>query len=118
MSTNQTPRGTADPVDVEEREDEEDGDRGERDAAEHRPHVARRDVAPPAVVEAGEDEYGQLEPDDEQDDRPVEVAVVVDRACLVEAQVPGEPPRGRDEGGVDRDLPDRVAVDRAAHDRA
>ena len=41
------------------------------DAARRRPHVAHRDVAPPAVVEAEGDEDDELDPDDEQD-RPVE----------------------------------------------
>ena len=54
-----------------------------------------------------EDEHGQLEPDDEEHDRPVEVPVVVYGSCLVEPQVPGEPPGRGDEGRVDRDLPDR-----------
>ena len=41
------------------------------DASDRRPHIADRDVAPPAVVEAEGDEDDQLDPDDEQD-RPVE----------------------------------------------
>jgi hypothetical protein len=103
-------------VDVEQREDEEDRDRGEHDASERRPHVARRDVAPPAVVEAGEREDRELDADDEDHDRPLEVTVVVDRAHLIEAEAPREPPRPGDEQRVDADLPDRVAVDRAAHE--
>ena len=104
---NQTPRGTRDAVDVEQREDEEHGERREHDAAERGPHVARRDVAPPAVVEAREREDGQLDRDDEQDDLPVEVPVVVDGAPLVEAEAPREPPGGRDDRRVDGDLPER-----------
>jgi len=107
-----------DAMDVEEGEDEEDRDRPEHDAPEHGPHVAGRDVAPPAVVEARQREDGQLHGDDEEDDRPVEVAVVVDRAALVEAEAPGEPPRARDDRRVDGDLPDRVPVDRAADHQA
>ena len=89
---NQTPVGTRAGMQLEEREDDERGERGERDAAERRPHVPRRDVPPPAVVEAGEREHGQLDPDDDEDDLPVEVAVVVDRPALVEPQQPGEHP--------------------------
>ena len=68
-----------------------------RDAAERRPHVTGRDVAPPAVVEAGEHEDRQLDRDDDEDDLPVEVAVVVDRAPLVEAELPREHPREGDD---------------------
>ena len=64
-------------------------------SAERRPHVARRDVPPPAVVEARHREHGQLDRDDDEDDLPVEVVVVVDRSPLVEAKEPRERPRER-----------------------
>src|SRR5207249_980483 len=74
------------------------------------PHVARGDVPPPAVVEAGEDEDGELDHNDEQDDRRVEIAVVVAGSRLVEAKVPGEPPRQRDNSGIDGDVPEPMPV--------
>ena len=61
---------------------------------------------------------GELDPDDEDDDVPLEVAVVVDGPVAVEADVPGEHPRGGDQRGVDGDLPETVPVDRRAHDYA
>ena len=102
---NQTPVGTRAGMELEEREDDERGERGERDAAERRPHVTRRDVPPPAVVEAGQPEHGELDPDDDEDDLPVEVVVVVDRPSLVEPQHPGEHPGRRDDRRVGGDLP-------------
>ena len=103
-----------DAVHVEEGEDEEDRDRREGDTTQRAPHVPRRDVAPPAVVEPRQREDGQLQADDEEHDRPVEIPVVVHRARL-ETEVPGEPPGGRDQRCIDGDLPDRVTGDRAAH---
>ncbi len=84
-------------MEVEQREDEEGGDDGDRDAAKHAPHVLRRDVPPPAVVEAEGDEDGEHDPDHEDDDVPLEVAVVVARPRVpLEPDVPREHPRGRD----------------------
>ena len=103
-------------VEVEQGEDEVGRDHRDRDAAEDSPHVLRRDVAPPAVVEAEGDEDREHDPDDEHDDVPLEVAVVVHgpRVAL-EADVPGEHPRGRDQRRVDGDLPQAMSVDRRAH---
>ena len=97
-------------VQLEEREDEEDGQRGEHHTADCVPHVARRDVAPPAVVEAARQEDGELERDDQQDDVPGQVAVVVHRPLLFEAKLPREPPRGGDQYRVDREAPHLVPV--------
>ena len=102
-------------VKVEEREDEEGRDHRHGDAAQHSPHVLRRDVPPPAVVEAEGDEDGQRDPDHERDDIPLEVAVVVARPVRVEADVPRDDPRCGDQGRVDRDLPQAVAVHGRAH---
>ena len=58
------PRG----VHGRERVEHEVGEqRRDRDAARGAPHVARRDVAPPAVVEAEDDERRQLDRDDDRD---------------------------------------------------
>ena len=43
------------------------------------PHVAGRDVAPPAVVEAEEGEDAELDHGDEAEDLPRDVVLVVDR---------------------------------------
>ena len=101
-------------VEVEQREDEKRRDDRCRHAAQHAPHVLRRDVAPPAVVEAERDEDREHDPDDEDDDVPLEVAVVVARS-RVEADVPGEDPGRGDERGVDRDLPQAMAAHGEAH---
>ncbi len=92
-------------MEVEDREDDEGGDHGDRSAAQHSPHVLRRDVAPPAVVEAEGDEDREHDPDHEDDDVPLQVAVVVHGPVAVEADVPREHPRGGDQRGIDRDLP-------------
>ena len=105
----------ADAMDREDREDEVDDKRAEPDTAQRTPHVARRDVSPPAVVEAGEDEDGELDRHHEQDDRRVEVAVVVARSRLVEAKVPGEPPRQRDDPRIDRNVPEPMPVQQPHH---
>src|SRR5205823_3971693 len=75
------------------------------------PHVARRDVAPPAVVEAGEDEDRELDHDHERD-RPDEERVVVDRHAAVEPQGEGQVPGRGDESRVGDQVPDPVPVDR------
>jgi hypothetical protein len=77
------------------------------DAARGRPHVADRDVAPPAVVEAERDEDDELDRDDDQD-RPAEERDVEDRPLVVEAQREREPPRERDDRRVDEHLPEPV----------
>ena len=103
-------------VEVEQREDEEGGDGRRRDAAYDPPHVLRRDIAPPAVVEAEREEHRQLDREDQREDVPVEVAVVVDGAGVaVEAHVPGDRPGGDDQERVGGDLPEPVPVDRRAH---
>ena len=55
-------------------------------------------------------------PTTSSDDVPLEVAAVVDRRLIVEAEVPGQEPRSDDERGVDADLPQPVPVDRRPHD--
>ena len=93
--------------------------RRDRDAAEGAPHVARRDVPPPAVVEAEEHERRQLDRDDERDDVPVEQVPVEDRRRLVETEEERQTPRGDDQRRVEDELPDPVPVDREpAHQRA
>ena len=91
---------------------------GDGPAAEHAPHVLRRDVPPPAVVEAEGEEDRQHDPDHEDDDVPLQVAVVVDGPVAVEADVPGEHPCCGDQRSVDGDLPQTMPVDRRAHDYA
>ncbi len=85
---------------------------GDRDAAEEPPHVARRDVAPPAVVEAEDHERREVDHDDERDHPGVEQVPVVDRGRLVEAQEERQAPRRRDQDRVEDELPDPVPVDR------
>ncbi len=89
--------------------------RRDRDAAERTPHVTRRDVPPPTVVEAEEHERRQLDRDDESDDVPVEQVPVEDRCRLVEPKEEREPPRSDDQRGIEDDLPDPVPVDRESH---
>src|SRR5436190_1092916 len=100
-----------------EREDEEHDDDGDADSSEGAPHVPRRDVPPPPVVEPECDEDRNRDGDDEEDDVPVEVPPVVDRRLRVEAHVPGEHPGRSDEGHVDDQLPETVAIDGASHAR-
>jgi hypothetical protein len=102
-------------VEVECREDEERGDGRDDDTAKHAPHVLRRHVPPPAVVEAEGDEDGQRHADDECDHVPLEVPVVVARPVAVEADVPGDDPRGGDQRRVDDDLPEPMPVHGGAH---
>ncbi len=106
------PRG----MEVEQREDEERGDRGRSHASGGAPDVTRRDVPPPAVVEAGGDEDRDRDRDDEQHDVPIQVAAVVDRRLLIEPEVPRQEPGGYDERCVHADLPQPVPVDRRSHD--
>src|SRR5207249_5378288 len=79
------------------------------------PHVVRRDVAPPAVVEAEEHERRELDRDHERDDLPVEQVPVEDRCRLVEAQEERQPPGGDDQDGIEENLPRPVSVHREAH---
>jgi hypothetical protein len=93
-------------VDGRDREHRRNGD------ARHRtPHVARRHVAPPALVEAERDEDGELDRDDE-DDRLAQHRLVEDRHLEVEAQLEREVPRGSDQHRVDCGLPEPMARDR------
>src|SRR5262249_10292241 len=75
------------------------------DAADDPPHVPRRDVAPPVVVEAEEDEDDELDRDDDQD-RPLEQRLVEDWDAAVEAELEGEVPGCCDERRVGAELPD------------
>src|SRR5262249_22880559 len=68
------------------------------------------DVAPPAVVEAERDEDGELDPDDDED-RPLQQCLVVDRRRGVEAERERQPPRERDENAVGGELPDAMSRD-------
>ena len=79
------------------------------DAAHRRPHVADRDVPPPAVVEAEEHEHDELDRHDDED-RAAEERVVVARHALVEAQLEGEVPRECDQAPVGDELPDPVSI--------
>ncbi len=99
-------------------EDEVRDRRGRGDAAKRAPHVARRDVAPPAVVEAEEHERREVDRDDERDHLPVEQVPVEDRRRLVEAQEERQLPRGDDQDRIERKLPDPVSIDREAHQDA
>src|SRR5262249_7936215 len=97
-------------MEVEQCEDEKGRHDRNRNAAEDPPHVLRGHVAPPAVVEAEGDEDRERDADDEHDDVPVEVAIVVSRPVGVEADIPRDDP-----GRGDRDLPEAVPVHRGAH---
>ena len=95
--------------------DDEAGDEaGDRHAAHGGPHVARRDVAPPAVVEAEEDEDRELHDDDDRERAPEQRLVVRRDPRRVEAQAEGEVPRGDDQAGVGGKLPEAVPVDHEA----
>jgi hypothetical protein len=94
---------------------EVDGEIGDdarrRDAARRAPHVAGRDVTPPAVVEAECDEDRELDRDDDED-RVDHQAVVRARHALVEAQPERKPPGNRDQRGIREQLPESMSVDR------
>ena len=113
----QIPRGTDGAVEVQQREGEEDRDDSGGHAAQDAPHVLRRHVAPPAVVEAEGDEDRERDDDDAEDDVQLQIPVVVP-GPRVEAHVPGRDPRERDQRGIDGDLPEAMSVDREAHDYA
>ena len=93
-------------------QDDQVGD-GTRDGdpASRPPHVARRDVAPPAVIETEHDEHRQLHDDDDRD-RVDHQPVVRSRNAVVEAQPEGEPPGECDQRRIGEDVPDPVSVDR------
>ncbi len=101
---------------VVHRRDEVDGhvgdERRDDDAARRAPHVAHRDVAPPAAVEAEHDEDRELDRDDDED-RPPQQRVVVDRQSLVEAELEREHPRHGDDRRVRQQLQQAVATDSA-----
>ncbi len=105
-------------VDVEEAEHEEQDEARCDDSARGAPHVPRRDVAPPAVVEAGEREDAELDHRDEREDRPGDVVLVVDGQVGVEAEPEGEEPGDDDDREVRRQLRQPVPVDRRSHARA
>ena len=101
----------------EEVDDEARGEAGDGDAPRGAPHVPRRDVAPPAVVEAERREDHELDRDHEQHRPPVDELLVEGRDPLerVEAQLEGEQPRDGDQDAVGGDLPDPVPVHRRSH---
>ena len=104
--------GQPEPFDgVEEVDGRDRQHRRDDDADQRAPHVARRDVAPPALVEAERDEDGELDRDDEED-RLAQHRLVVRRHLEVEAQLEREPPGCRDHRGVRCDLPQPVPRDR------
>src|SRR5512133_385158 len=96
---------------MREVDDEIRGDARDGDAARRTPHVARRDVAPPAVVEAEGDEDGELDRDGDCD-RVDEQPVVRARHSMVEAEPERQPPGERDQRSIREQLPETVAVDR------
>jgi hypothetical protein len=77
-----------------------DEQRRDDDTARRAPHVARRDVPPPAVVEAEEDEDGELDPEDDRERLPREEVLVERRNRLVEADPERQPPRGGDQDRI------------------
>ena len=96
-------------------QDQVDEQRRDDHAARRAPHVARRHVAPPAVVEAEEDEDGELDPDDDRERLPREQVLVERRNALVEADPERQPPRGRDQDRVGEEIEDAVSRDRQRH---
>ena len=101
----------------EEVDDEARRQRRDGHALERAPHVSRRDVAPPAVVEAEEREDDELDRDHEEDRPPADEPLVEGRDAPegVEAKLEGEQPGDRDQHAVGGELPDPVAVHRAPH---
>ena len=102
-------------MEVEQREDEKGCDDRGGHASQRAPHVPRRDISPPAVVEAEGEEDGEHDRDDEHDDVPLEVALVVDGRVAVEPHEERELPRDGDQSRVDDDLPEPVSVDGRSH---
>ena len=87
---------------------------GRQHADRGAPHIARGEVAPPAVREAEQHEHRHLDRHDDPD-RPVEEGLVEDRQAVVEAQLEGQRPRDRDETRIDPELPDAVVRQRDAN---
>ena len=85
--------------------------RADRDAARDAPHVARRDVAPPAVVEAAGDEGREVDRDHDPDHLPREELPVEGRDVLVEAEEERQTPRDQDQHRVGQQLPEAVPGD-------
>src|SRR3954469_11765963 len=85
------------------------------DTARGTPHVPRRDVAPPPVVEAEDDEHRKLDADHEQADLPVEQVLVEGRNRRVETDPEREPPRDEDQDRVGEQIEDPVTRDRERH---
>ena len=107
-------RGNPEPLHrVDEVHGEPRHDRGRDDAAQDRPHVPQRDVAPPVAVEAEEDEDAELDGDDEID-RLLEEPLVPHGDAGIEAQPEGEVPGDSDQACVDRELP-QLAPRRKPH---
>ena len=94
-------------VQHEVREQRRDGD-----APRRAPHVAGRDVPPPAVVEAEENEDRKLDDDHDREHAPREEVLVVARRRLVETQEVRQAPGGRDQRRVEGELPEPPPVDR------
>ena len=96
---------------LDERDVQQQRERGDDDGLDDRAVVALRDVAPPLPVQAegGED---RDRADDDGDERRVEELLVARRHArgAVEAQPVGQPVRERDQHPVDRDLGQRMAV--------
>ncbi len=88
-------------------------DRGDADREERAPDVADRDIAPPVVVQAEDDEGEDLHADHDEHDVQAEERLVAGRHPVVEADVEREDPRQRDETGVDDGLPEAMPVERA-----
>ena len=92
---------------VVHRREEVHGDVGDERCDDHSarsaPHVVHRDVAPPAAMEAEEQEDRDLDRDDDQD-RASKQRVVVDRQALVEPELERKEPGERDDACVDQEL--------------
>ena len=96
---------------MREQDDEVGDDARRRHSLCRAPHVACRDVSPPAVVEAERDERAELQ-DDGDPDRVLEQALVRLRDTVVEAQPEREPPGERDQARIGEHVPDAVTIDR------
>jgi hypothetical protein len=106
-----------------QRHEPAEGQRGDDHRLPHRDEVALAGVAPPPLVEPEAGEDHQAHHDDPADRRREQLLVAV-RDAGVEAQPVGEEVGDRDEDPVDRELGERVAVQREggraqapAHDR-
>ena len=116
MSMTAIPRGSRAVLVRRERvQHEVDEQRRDDDAARRAPHVPRRDVAPPAVVEAEEDEDRELDPEHEQRTSASRAGACRRTGRLVEADPEREPPRGDDQDRVGEQIEDAVPGDRQRH---